>query len=98
MYICLDCGHVFEDPCKMVDWSPEYGKTVEELCPKCEDGNFLGADRCPDCGRWMPKGDKLCEICREDLRDRFRTFRETLTAAQEDELDEMLDGESIKDV
>lgn len=98
MYICCDCGHVFDDPKRIVDDSPEYGRFVESLCPKCESGNYEVADWCPDCDKWKPKSDKLCEACREELLDRFRTFRETLTAAQEEELDNLLDGNSITDI
>jgi len=98
MYICLDCGHVFEEPHKIVDNSSEYGRTEERLCPNCEGSFMLTADRCPDCDRWKPKLDNLCERCRDELRKKFRAFREMLTAAQEDVLDEMLDGESIKDI
>lgn len=99
MYICCDCGYVFEEPKRILDDSPEYGWMVEALCPKCEGGDFHEADRCPDCGRWWKlQEDNLCEVCREELRDRFRTFRDTLTAAQEEELDNMLDGNSIADI
>lgn len=98
MYICFDCGHVFEDPHEIVDDSPEYGRTVEKLCPKCESGFFERADRCPDCGKWKGVLDKLCEDCIEELRGRFRMFREQLTAAQEDMLEFLLDGNSVKDI
>ena len=43
----------------------------------------------------MPDRGRLCRACRGDLLRRFTAFADTLTAEEEDQLDDWLDGDTI---
>lgn len=80
MYICCDCGHVFETPkhCSE-DRTPggsfEGGSFIEhwEGCPLCE-GAFEEAVECDGCGEFTysssltsTKDGEYCESCMEEM-------------------------------
>lgn len=54
MYICLDCGELFEEPCKYVEThgldSPPYEKYMG--CPHC-GGAYVETIQCDICGEWI---------------------------------------------
>lgn len=71
MYICEECGHIFEDPERYEDHHP-YGDTyaVERwsLCPKCGQTGYEEAYECTYCGKWTSYlDDGLCYECYEEL-------------------------------
>ena len=43
----------------------------------------------------MASGSTLCGSCRKDLLRRFTAFADTLTAEEEAQLDDWLDGDTI---
>ena len=53
---------------------------------------------CPCCGMWKDTGEYLCTNCRTKLKMKFRKFRDHLVNAELEELDDMLDGASVKDI
>lgn len=53
---------------------------------------------CPGCGMCKGTGENLCTNCRTKLKVKFRKFRDHLINAELDELDDMLDGTSIRDI
>lgn len=76
MFICMDCGHVFEEPRveheRMADF---WGAPAWEefgVCPNCGSVEYDTAEQCERCGEWVPETTdfgnvKLCDFCLEDL-------------------------------
>lgn len=71
MFICLDCGEIFEEPKIFTEThgldSPPYEKLYG--CPEC-GGNFTEAFECDVCGEYIDdeyiitdKGDRICNNC-----------------------------------
>lgn len=48
MYICDECGAVFEEPVRKREYSEEYGDSTAYYCPYCESEEYT-ADECPAC-------------------------------------------------
>lgn len=75
MFICLDCGYVFETPRR---WAERHGLDTppyEELsgCPKCY-GDYSDAYECDCCGEYIDEdcamtedGLRLCDECYADM-------------------------------
>lgn len=99
-YICPTCRSTFREPGVYVDDGlTEYGKVAILYCPYCgEEGELIEADDCPMCGATKDELEMLCTNCRTRLRAKFRRFRDNLTPAEEEVLDDWLDGESIKSI
>ena len=79
MFICNDCGEVFEEAMVVTDHYP-YGDTTVPydwyVCPNCKENNISRAVECSHCGEIISEDasiidDKLehryCETCYEDL-------------------------------
>lgn len=71
MYLCEECGAVFEEPRIFYDThglpTPPYEKWAQ--CPKCRSTKIDEAEQCSRCGRYeaeLHKG-RLCEFCFTDL-------------------------------
>lgn len=76
MYICLDCGKLFEEPRKYVETHGFDSPPYEEWygCPEC-GGVYTETKRCDNCGRWirgeyikLDGGYYYCDNCYE-VRD-----------------------------
>ena len=98
-YRCDCCLTYFNDPVS-IDHTEHLGEFrrsyTDYLCPACGADSFSDADYCPKCDEPKLKTDTLCEDCRKALLERFTAFADELTEEEEDQLDEWLDGESIK--
>ncbi len=101
MYICDICNTAFNAPAVSVFRVLEDGHIRmdrEALCPVCAaplgDVEDLRADLCR-CGEWKSMADHLCTRCRRELSARFRAFCDGLTAEEEAQLDDWLDGSSV---
>ena len=97
-YFCQTCGTAFDAPLCHVSTERIDGhnrEDREDLCPICCTPYFDEADACPKCGGPKLKTDLLCRPCRRALRDRVIDFADTLTAEEEAQLDDWLDGESV---
>jgi len=77
MYICDDCGHIFEEP---ITWEERHGFTHGPFerwygCPHCK-GSYEEAKRCDNCGEYISKDESsdLCRACQDDVVDRFNRF------------------------
>lgn len=71
MYICNNCGEVFED-CKIIKEHHPYGMgTATEswaVCPHCEDTDIQEAKKCERCGEYVAeRHEGLCEVCYGDM-------------------------------
>lgn len=65
MYICLDCGELFEKPLKYIE---DHGES-NSCCPVC-GGSYVSTFRCEECGEWVTsktyykvKNNKYCDEC-----------------------------------
>lgn len=76
MYICMDCGDVFEEPRMVKERMPDYwgAPAWEEYgtCPFCGSVEYTEARRCDRCGAYMGEGNAygfitICDLCLEDL-------------------------------
>ena len=71
MFICNNCGAIFED-CKIIEEHHPYGMgyATEEwaVCPHCEDTDFAEAEECKRCGELFAELDEgLCDVCYGDM-------------------------------
>lgn len=98
MMHCTTCGVYFDAPLVREGSDPTVApgyRYREELCPICGQPHIEEAAVCPECGDYMPAGHILCRGCRADLSCRFTDFLDRLTADEEKQLDEWLDGRSV---
>lgn len=93
-YYCYSCGEFFDEP-RVV------GSYIEKeyTCPLCGDSDIGNAKFCdnPNCTNRAPENVRLCKPCRCDLLKRFNAFADELTEPEEEALDDMFDGRSIKE-
>lgn len=71
MYLCNNCGEVFEEP-KTVEEHHPYGMSyaVEKwsVCPHCKDTDFDEAKQCYCCGEFFAElHEGLCDCCYGDM-------------------------------
>ena len=99
-YFCEQCGTGFDEPVMskkvtfVIDGVPNV--ETEAFCPVCLSYYFCKGDEC-QCGKAKRTADRLCVDCRGDLARKFNAFCDDLTAEEEEQLDDWLDGVSIKD-
>lgn len=71
MFICNECGEVFEEPYIHKERHPYgMGYATEEfvVCPYCKDTDIDEAKRCERCGEWVAElDDGLCDVCAGDM-------------------------------
>ena len=71
MYLCLDCGGIFETPGEYIEShgldSPPYETLL--CCPYC-DGDYVETVRCAQCDEWiegkyveLDDGTMICDNC-----------------------------------
>ena len=99
-FICETCGAGFDAPLKKPSYEKLDGRflrDVELLCPICCNPYFDEAEQCPKCGE-AKKADEnpLCPSCRASLKRRFTAFADSLTAEEEAQLDDWLDGDTVE--
>ena len=67
MYICENCGEVFEEYNTIVERHPYgMGYASEEWasCPYCGDTDIVEAEECENCGEYFAHlTDGLCDEC-----------------------------------
>ena len=98
-YICDYCDARFDEPeaVHYVEVNGSFKRRYKEyLCPICGEESFSEADSCPKCGEAKLTTDTLCRDCRKDLLKRFTSFADKLTEEEEDQIDDWMDGASIK--
>lgn len=73
MFICLDCGCVFDEPKHWIETHGLDSPPYEEWdgCPSC-GGTYAETHKCDNCGDWingeyvkLKNGDNFCENCYE---------------------------------
>lgn len=74
MYICGDCGAVFEEPAELEETTWAWGRPEEYIlsrCPRCGSSDFDEAVKCAVCEELFHKentqmgdnGEVFCERC-----------------------------------
>lgn len=96
-YLCEICGTVFEEPFvqdrrDILGGFPFRDKV--SLCPICATPYYHKVEECT-CGGVRSVGEKLCRGCRRGLLKRVVDFFDGLTAEEEEQFDDWMDGESI---
>lgn len=82
MYICIECGHEFEEGEERVRYedrnechgSPSYEKY--RVCPEC-GGDYDEAVRCEECDHYAPKSELesgLCPDCAKRTEKEFQSI------------------------
>ena len=71
MFICNECGELFEEP-KIIEEHHPYGMgyATEEwaVCPHCKETDFQEAKQCSRCGEYVAElEDGLCDVCYGDM-------------------------------
>lgn len=97
-YICNDCLATFDEPaCYEEGFEHEFGvsRWTQWGCPECESPDFSEARACPKCSGNMRPNDHICLPCRKSLHERVCAFADELTAEEEEQLDDWLDGSYI---
>ena len=71
MFICENCGHLFEDH-KVIREHHPYGMGYASedfyVCPNCGDDNTVTAKECSRCGEYFAElQDGFCDMCYGDM-------------------------------
>jgi DNA-directed RNA polymerase subunit RPC12/RpoP len=103
IYICLECGHVFDEPeivLEIHDELPEHPVERFCACPDCGDGGFEEAQYCSLCRKPISKSQArfcLCPECEEAAEKRFKKIlRELFTKNELEYLNNQYDGENFE--
>lgn len=71
MYICEECGAVFEEYEVYKEQHPYgMGYSTEEIavCPYCKETGIKAAKKCSRCDNWVAElEDGLCDACYGDV-------------------------------
>ena len=71
MFVCMDCGHLFETPYR---WEERHGFDYGPFeqwsgCPRCKEA-YTEAYQCDCCNEWitgpyikLESGERICENC-----------------------------------
>ena len=71
MYICLNCGHIFQEPNR---WEERHGLDYGPFeswsgCPYCGE-EYTKVHKCDCCNKWiegkyikLESGERICENC-----------------------------------
>ena len=97
-YQCDHCGVFFDTPTAIHHGEWDDGRIrmySEHVCPICGCDSFQEATTCPQCQQPMPIEYPLCSVCRNSLKARIVAFADELTAEEEPQLDEWMDGDTI---
>lgn len=100
MYICLDCGEVFdgEDSGTSREWigedryeSNSSGWMYYTVCPNCGSDEIAEAEMCDECGEYYDKTDmirvgdtKLCKNCASEY---FEAYWDKWGYAEKNDID-----------
>jgi len=73
MYICLNCGEIFDKGKILHDDSGDY-----QVCPVCRDDDYSDAIKCELCGEYYSSlsiaTEHFCARCIDEVRDTAREF------------------------
>ncbi len=86
MFLCEDCGTVFEKPNEVYDvWLEHFGypcRKMYDSCPKCYSDNLVRAQRCDVCGEYKDAStieEGFCPLCAQRVIRKLDDFLCMLT-------------------
>ena len=100
MFICEECGEVFEDPAVLNTRESVDGFYTESsamVCPYCENAYIYEANKC-ECGNWKPKRFSLCKDCEKEVKEKLQEMWEDFSENQKCFFNSLLEGNSIYDI
>lgn len=82
MYICKECGEVFEEPVVITDDPSPSGVSLTagaykyESCPYCKSDNLGEAEPCSCCGEYHDSDDGIiCKECSDGIKEELEDIR-----------------------
>lgn len=81
MYICDECGALFEEPVRKREYSEEYGDSTAYYCPHCGSEEYT-ADECPSCHGAKNAQDPVCRKCKLRVKGLLRLFVSDFSRAE----------------
>lgn len=103
MWICKECKSIFSHAGTVRNgFTHAFGtaRWDEFICPTCGSDDVSRAIPCAnprDGVGAMLDGDIVCRRCRNELLERFQSFLDELTDAEINQLEDWLDGNSIRE-
>lgn len=97
-YRCDYCGVFFDEPTAAHHAESLNGhirRYSEEQCPACGCDSFSEVNECPGCQKPKLTTDRFCYPCRKALKTRVIDFFDTLTAEEEQQFDDWMDGDTV---
>lgn len=86
MFICLECGAVFEEP-KTVYEKFEYSYMTIRECPGCQSQAFETATTCDLCGAYISREQAEYGMCAQCEMDTDADFKKLLSRYHERQLE-----------
>lgn len=89
MYICKECGEVFEEPVVIYDDPSPQGVSLPRgayefrSCPYCDSDNIDEAEICPSCDKWH-NNRILCDDCMGEIKAELENIRRDHKLTQDD--------------
>jgi|GEM_PF-5120035 len=103
-WICNNCNEeTSEPPVRVYRYHGTQPDETVYCCPYCGSDDLEEMKRCDNivrgqlCSGWHRPDKRLCPDCWHDLSVRVRMLLDSLTSEEEDAIDDMADGVSIKD-
>lgn len=78
MYVCIHCGHEFDEPSNRYNTRWSDSDDSEPCCPNCGSPDIEEAEKCIECGAVKPEGETIfgfCEDCLDRAADDFDTVQ-----------------------
>ena len=100
MYICLECGSVFDEPYVIYETHTELDEQPKEtfyVCPHCKEPAYEETENCILCDKYIGKSQAqfhLCPDCEMEAEKRFKKIlAENFTKDEIKYLNNQYDGE-----
>lgn len=91
MYVCKDCGEVFEEPVVVYDDPSPQGVSLPRgayefrSCPYCDSDNIDEAEVCVCCGEYYnPEDGIVCKECSDGIKEELEDIRVRNGLTQDD--------------
>lgn len=97
MYICDECGALFEEPVRKREYSEEYGDSTAYYCPHCGSEEYT-ADECPSCHGAKNEHGPVCRKCKLRIRGLLRLFVSDFNRPEREYLADLLDGDTLDNI
>jgi DNA-directed RNA polymerase subunit RPC12/RpoP len=98
VYVCENCGEIFDAPYVEDLYSEEYGDGSICRCPECGAEEFEKADVCAECGKVIPLDAVVCGECREYAWEQLEQFASQFSREMLGVLDDLLDKHRLTEI